>query len=337
MSKIPAIITGTHGYVPEFVLTNKDLEEMVDTSDNWIVTRTGIRERRLLKKEGVGSSYMGIIAAQQLLEKTHTDPASLDVVIAATVTPDYVHYPGTSNIISKAIEAGNAFAFDLQAGCSSFLFSMNTAARYLESGLYKKVLVVGLDKMSSLVDYTDKTTCVLFGDGAGAVLMEAGSDKGYGVLDAYLRSDGTGVAYLNVPAGGSRKPATAETVQGKCHYMYQDGVPVYKYAVTCMVDAACEVLKRNNLSSHDIDWVVSHQANRRIIEAVAERLGIHEQKLMINIDKYGNTSNASMPLCLFEYEPRLKRGDRILFVSFGGGFAWGALLMSWAYDSPAAS
>lgn len=337
MSKISAIITGTYGYVPEFVLTNQDLEKIVDTSDNWIVSRTGISERRLLKKEGVGSSYMGIIAAQRLLEKTNTDPSSIDIVIAATVTPDYVHYPGTSNIISKAIEAVNAFAFDLQAGCSSFLFSMTTAARYLESGLYRKALVVGLDKMSSLVDYTDKTTCVLFGDGAGAVLMETDSEKGCGVLDAYLRSDGTGVAYLNVPAGGSLKPATAETVQGKSHYMYQDGVPVYKYAVTCMVEAALEVLKRNNLSSQDIDWVVTHQANRRIIEAVAERLGVDEQKLMINIHKYGNTSNASMPLCLFEYEPRLKKGDKILFISFGGGFAWGALLMSWAYNPPAAS
>ena len=329
-----ACITAVEGYVPEEVLDNARLEQMVDTNDEWISIRTGIKERRIFNKEGVGASYMGIQAAQNLLEKNNIDPASIDMVVVATVTPDYVHYPGSSNIISKAIGARNAFAFDLQAGCSSFMFSMNTVARYIESGMYQRALIVGLDKMSSLVDYTDRATCILFGDGAGAVLMEA-NHEGYGLQDAYLRSDGTGVDYLHVPAGGSLNPASEHTIRNKQHFMFQDGVPVYKFAVKNMVDAARIVLERHNLQADDIDWVVSHQANKRIIEAAAERLKVPEEKLMFNIHKYGNTSNASMPLCLWEYQPQMKKGDKVLFISFGGGFAWGAVLMTWGYDTPA--
>lgn len=327
---IKAAITGVEGYTPDFVLTNADLEKMVDTSDEWIVTRTGIRERRILKQEQTGSSYMGVEAARRLLARTNTDPAAIDLVIVATVTPDYVHYPGTSNIVSKAIGATNAFAFDLQAGCSSFMFSVNTAAMYIENGMYRKVMVVGVDKMSSLVDYTDRETCVLFGDGAGAILMEPDTE-GYGVLDAYLRSDGEGVNYLKVPAGGSLQPASIETVQNKQHYMFQNGVPVYKFAVSKMAEAGRCILERNGLSVQDIDWVVTHQANKRIIQATAERLALPEEKLMFTIHKYGNTSNASMPLSLWEYEGKIKKGDLVLFIAFGGGFAWGSLLLKWAY------
>lgn len=328
--KIKAAIVGVEGYTPDFILSNSDLEKMVDTSNEWIVTRTGIQERRILKEPGVGCSYMGIRAAARLLEKTCIDPQSIDMVLVATVTPDYVHYPGTSNIISKAIGAVNAFAMDLQAGCSSFLFSMQTAAMYIESGQYKRVLLVGVDKMSSLVDYTDRETCILFGDGAGVVLLEANAE-GNGIQDAYMRSDGEGVDYLHVPAGGSMLPASVETVTGKKHFMFQNGVPVYKFAVNKMVEAGAIILERNGLTVADIDWVVSHQANKRIIQATAERLQIPEEKLMFTIHKYGNTSNASMPLSLFEYESQLKKGDKILFVSFGGGFAWGGLYMKWAY------
>lgn len=327
---ITAAITGIAGYTPDFVLTNKDLEAMVNTSDEWIHTRTGIRERRLLKGEGTGSSFMGIHAAKRLLEKTGIDPLTIDVVIVATVTPDYVHYPGTSNIISKAIGADNAFAMDMQAGCSSFLFSMQTASMYIISGQYNRVLLVGVDKMSSLVDYTNRDTCVLFGDGAGAVLMEANTE-GYGIQDAYMRSDGQGVDYLRVPAGGSVLPASTATVINGQHFMFQDGVPVYKFAVNKMVEAGQMILERNNLTVDQIDWVVSHQANKRIIQATAERLQIQDEKLMFTIHKYGNTSNASMPLSLCEYESQLKKGDNLLFVSFGGGFAWGGLYLKWAY------
>ncbi len=331
MKRITASITGVHGYVPDTILSNQDLEKMIDTSDEWIVSRTGISERRILKGSLKGTSCMGIQAARGLLEKTNTDPTTLDALIVATVTPDYVHYPGSANIILKAIGATRAFGFDLQAGCSSFMFSLTTAAQYIASGLYQKIMVVGMDKMSSLVDYTDRSTCVLFGDGAGAVLLEA-SEEGYGVIDSFLRSDGTGVDFLNVPAGGSLRPASVETVQNKEHYMFQDGTPVYKAAVISMADAATQVLERNQLTQNDVTWLVPHQANKRIIEAVAQRLHFSSEKVMYTLHKYGNTSNASMSLCLWEYEHLLRKGDNLLFVSFGGGFAWGAIYVRWGYD-----
>jgi 3-oxoacyl-[acyl-carrier-protein] synthase-3 len=334
MRRVTAAITGVHGYVPEQTLSNKDLEKLVETSDDWIVTRTGISERRILTEKGVGTSFMGIRAAQGLLKKTNTSPLTLDAVLVATVTPDYVHYPASSNIISKAIGATNAFAFDLQAGCSSFLFSLTTAARYIESGLYQKILVIGMDKMSSLVDYQDRSTCVLFGDGAAAVLLEA-DEEGYGLKDAILRSDGSGVDFLKVPAGGSLRPASAETISRKEHFMHQEGGSVYKFAVSKMADVARQAMERNGLSREDVDWVIPHQANKRIIEAAVARLGVPEEKVMYTIHKYGNTSNASMPLCLWEYEPLLRRGDNLLLVAFGGGFAWGSVYLKWAYDGAA--
>jgi 3-oxoacyl-[acyl-carrier-protein] synthase-3 len=329
MTKITAAITGIHGYVPEDIMTNADLEKMVDTSDEWIVSRTGIKERRILKDPNLPTSFMGIQATKGLLEKTNTDPKEIDLVICATATPDYI-FPSTANIIATAIGATNAFSYDLMAACSGFLYSFTTAAQNIESGRFKKVLVVGADKMSSILDYTDRTTCIIFGDGGGAMLMEANTE-GYGVQDFILRSDAVGEKHLNIKAGGSRYPASHETVNNRWHVVYQEGAVVYKYAVSNMADVAEQVIKRNNLTKDDIAFLVPHQANKRIIDATAERVGLPPEKVMINIHKYGNTTNGCMPLCLWEYEKQLKKGDNLIFAAFGGGFTWGAAYVKWAY------
>lgn len=331
MSKIRAAITGVQGYVPEYVLTNAELERMVDTTDEWIVTRTGIKERRILKGENKGSSHMAVPAVKALLEKTNTKPEEVDLIICATTTPDMV-FPATANIIAAGVGAKNAFSFDLQAACSGFLYTLVTAAQYVESGKYKKVVVVGADKMSSIVDYTDRSTCIIFGDGAGAVLLEPTTD-GNGLIDYILRTDGTGEPHLHMKAGGSRKPASHETIDARLHTIYQEGSVVFKVAVTNMADTAAELMERNGLVNDDIAFLAPHQANKRIIEATANRTGIPLERVMINIQKYGNTTNATIPLCLWEYEKQLKKGDNIIMAAFGGGFTWGAIYLKWAYDS----
>ena len=303
---------------------------MVDTSDEWILTRTGIKERRILKGEGQGTSVMAIKAAEGLLKKTNTNPADIDLVICATATPDYI-FPSTANLIATAIGAVNAFSYDLMAACSGFLFSLTTAAQYIESGKYKKIIVIGADKMSSILDYTDRATCIIFGDGAGAVLVEP-NEEGNGIQDFILRSDAVGEKYLILKAGGSKTPASHATVDAGLHYVYQEGSAVFKYAVSNMTEVAEQVMKKNNLTGEDLAFLVPHQANRRIISATAERIGLPEEKVMINIHKYGNTTNGCMPLCLWEYEPQLKKGDKLLFAAFGGGFTWGASYITWAYD-----
>ncbi|SFC03693.1 3-oxoacyl-[acyl-carrier-protein] synthase-3 [Flexibacter flexilis DSM 6793] len=330
MSKIRAAITGVQGYVPEYVLTNAELEGMVDTTDEWIVTRTGIKERRILKGENKGASHMAIPAVKALLEKTNTKPEEVDLLICATTTPDMV-FPATANIIAAGVGAKNCFSFDLQAACSGFLYTLVTASQYVESGKYKKVVVVGADKMSSIVDYTDRSTCIIFGDGAGAVLLEPTTD-GTGLIDYILRSDGTGEPHLHMKAGGSRKPASHETIDARLHTIYQEGSVVFKVAVTNMADTAAELMERNGLVNDDIAFLAPHQANKRIIEATANRTGIPLERVMINIQKYGNTTNATIPLCLWEYEKQLKKGDNIIMAAFGGGFTWGAIYLKWAYD-----
>lgn len=329
MTKITAAITGVGGYVPDFVLTNKMLEEMVDTNDEWITTRTGIKERRILKEKGAGSSFMGIRAVQDLIHKTGLDPKEVDLVIYASVTPDMpVAISGA--YLATEIGATNAFSFDLQAACSSFLYGMSIAAKYIESGRYKKVLLVGSDKMSSIIDYTDRATCILFGDGAGAVLFEP-NYEGLGLQDEYLRTDGIGRQLLKIDAGGSMLPASMETVQNKQHYVFQDGKNVFKYAVSNMADVSALVMERNGLTSQDVAWLVPHQANKRIIDATGHRMGLPAEKVMINIHKYGNTTSATLPLALRDYEKQLKKGDNLIFASFGGGFTWGAIYLKWAY------
>lgn len=330
MSKIRAAITGVQGYVPEYVLSNAELEGMVDTTDEWIVTRTGIKERRILKGENKGSSHMAIPAVKALLEKTNTAPEEVDLIICATTTPDMV-FPATANIIAAGVGAKRAFSFDIQAACSGFLYTLVTAAQYVESGKYKKVVVVGADKMSSIVDYTDRSTCIIFGDGAGAVLLEP-STEGNGLIDYILRTDGTGEPHLHMKAGGSRKPASHETIDAGMHTIYQEGSVVFKVAVTNMADTAAELMERNGLVNDDIAFLAPHQANKRIIEATANRTGIPLERVMINIQKYGNTTNATIPLCLWEYEKQLKKGDNIIMAAFGGGFTWGAVYLKWAYD-----
>jgi 3-oxoacyl-[acyl-carrier-protein] synthase-3 len=331
MKNISAAITAVGGYVPDFVLTNQILETMVDTNDEWITTRTGIKERRLLKEEGKGSSYLAIKAAKDLLEKSNIDPSEIDMLIMATATPDMpVAISGA--YVATEIGAINAFSYDLMAACSSFLFGMSVAAKYIESGRYKKVLLVGADKMSSIIDYEDRATCIIFGDGGGAVLFEP-NEEGYGVQDEYLRTDGDGRPFLKIDAGGSILPASNETVANKQHFVFQDGRTVFKFAVSNMADVCGKMIERNNLEESDINWLVPHQANKRIIDAAAKRLNLPDDKVMMNIHKYGNTTSATLPLCLCDYENQLKKGDKLIFASFGGGFSWGSIYLTWAYDS----
>lgn len=330
MGKITAAITAVGAYVPEFRLTNKMLETMVDTNDEWITTRTGIKERRILKDKGKGTSYLAIKAAEELISKANIDPKEIDLVIVGTATPD-LPVASTSAYVAAEIGASNAFAFDMQAACSNFLYGMSTAARYIESGRYKKVLLIGADKMSSILDYTDRTTCIIFGDGAGAVLFEPNTE-GFGLQDEFLRSDGSGREYLKIEAGGSILPATEETVKNKQHFVYQDGKSVFKFAVSNMADVAAKIMDRNSLSHDDVDWLVAHQANKRIIDATARRMDVDSSKVMMNIDKYGNTTSATLPLLLADYEKQLKKGDKLVFAAFGGGFTWGSIYLKWAYN-----
>jgi len=329
MNKITAAITAIGSYVPDFVLSNQVLETLVDTNDEWITTRTGIKERRLLKEEGKGTSFLAIRAAQNLLEKANLDPKDIDLVIMSTATPD-MPVASTGVFVATEIGATNAFAFDLQAACSSFLYGMSVASAYIASGKYKKVLLIGSDKMSSIIDYTDRATCIIFGDGAGAVLFEPNTE-GLGLQDEILKSDGIGREFLKIEAGGSILPPSEETVKNKQHFVFQDGKTVFKYAVSGMADVSEKIMERNNLSHDDINWLVAHQANRRIIDATANRMGLDEAKVLINIQKYGNTTSATLPLLLSDFENQLKKGDNIIFAAFGGGFTWGAIYLKWAY------
>ncbi len=331
MQKINAAITATGGYVPEYRLTNAELEKMVDTNDEWIRTRTGISERRILKEEGKGSSDLAVPAVLELCKKRGIGPEEIDCLICATVTPDMV-FPATANIICNKIGATNSFSFDIMAACSGFLYALTTAAAFIESGRYKKVVVVGVDKMSSIIDYSDRATCIIFGDGAGAVLLEP-VEENIGVLDSLLKSDGSGSQYLHMKAGGSVKPSTVETVLAKEHYVYQEGQAVFKFAVKGMADVSFELMERNNLTADDIAWLVPHQANLRIIDATANRMGLPREKVMINIQKFGNTTAGTLPLCLWEWEKQLKKGDNIILAAFGGGFTWGATWLKWGYNS----
>lgn len=331
MNKRTAAITAVGAYVPEFVLSNKVLETMVDTNDEWITSRTGIKERRILKDSDKGTSFLAINAAKDLIEKSNLDPTEIDLVIMATATPD-LPVAATGVYVASEIGATNAFAYDLQAACSGFLYGMSTAAAYIESGRYKKVLLIGADKMSSIIDYTDRTTCIIFGDGAGAVLFEP-NEEGLGLQDEILRSDGRGREFLKIDAGGSLIPATAQTVANKQHYVHQDGKTVFKFAVSNMADVSAQIMERNNLSNEDIDWLVPHQANRRIIDATSSRMGLEDSKVLMNIQRYGNTTSATLPLLLNDFEKQLKKGDNLIFASFGGGFTWGSVYLKWAYNS----
>ncbi len=329
MSKITAAITAVGGYVPDFVLSNKELEKMVDTTDEWIISRTGIKERRILKGEGLGTSDLGAPAVLELCKKRGIDPMEIELLICATTTPDFV-FPATANVICDKIGAKKAFGFDISAACSGFLYSLVTGSKYIESGQYKKVVVVGADKMSSIIDYSDRATCVIFGDGAGAVLLEPNTD-GFGVMDSILRSDGSGRVYLHQKAGGSVKPASHATVDAKEHYVFQDGQPVFKFAVTNMADVSAEILERNRMTGDDVAWLVPHQANKRIIDATANRMNVGPEKVMLNIQKYGNTTSGTIPLCLWDYEKQLNKGDNLILAAFGGGFTWGSVWLKWAY------
>ena len=330
MDKLRAMVTGIHGFVPEYRLTNKELESLVDTNDEWIMSRTGIKERRILKGENQGTSVLGIGAVKGLLEKTGTDPLDVELIICATVTPD-MPFPATANIIADKVGAKNSFSFDIGAACSGFLYALQLGAQFIQAGTHKKVVVVGADKMSAIVDYQDRTTCILFGDGAGAVLLEPTTEK-MGVIDAILKADGSGENFLHMKAGGSRKPATLETIANREHYAYQEGATVFKFAVTNMADVSAEVMERNGLTGDDIAWLVPHQANKRIIDATANRMGVGPEKVMMNIERYGNTTAATIPLCLWEYESQLKKGDNLILAAFGGGFTWGAIYLKWALD-----
>jgi len=331
MNSIKAAITGVNGYLPDYVLTNKELETMVETSDEWITSRTGIKERRILKGENQGTSVMGIEAVKGLLEKTNTTPEEIDLIICATVTPDMV-FPATANIIAAEIGAVNAFGFDVEAACSGLLYSLTTGAKYVESGSYKKVIVVGADKMSSIVDYTHRTTCIIFGDGAGAVMLEPTTDN-VGIMDSIHRSDGNGAQFLHMKAGGSRRPTSHDTVNAREHFVYQEGNTVFKFAVTKMADTAYEIMDKNGLVGDDISWLVPHQANKRIIDATANRMGLSDEKVIVNISHYGNTTSGTIPLCLWDYESKFKKGDNLILAAFGGGFTWGSIWVKWAYDS----
>ncbi len=330
MKKITAAITGVGGYLPDYILDNFELSKMVDTSDEWIMSHMGIKTRHILKGEGVGTSYLGERAVLDLLEKTNTDPMEVELVICATVTPD-MFFPSTANLICYRSGMKSAFGYDISAACSGFLFALSTASQFIETGRYKKIVVIGADKMSSIVNYEDRTTCPIFGDGAGAILLEPDTE-GFGVQDFDLHSDGGGAPHLYMKAGGSAYPATAETVANKWHYIHQDGQPVFKAAVTNMADTAVEIMRRNKLTADDIAYLVPHQANMRIIDATARRMGLPAEKCMINIDKFGNTTAATLPLCLWDYETRLKKGDNLVLATFGGGFTWGAMYLKWAYN-----
>lgn len=330
--KYSAVITGIEGYVPEDKLTNKMLEKMVDTNDEWIKSRTGISERGILKDKTKATSDIGVAAVNKLLKKKGISPDEIDLVICATVTPDHV-FPATANIIADKVGIHNAFHFDISAACSGFLYALNVASKFVESGTHKKVIVIGADKMSSIIDYTDRNTCIIFGDGGGAVLLEPSEDTSLGIQDSILKSDGIGRHYLNQKAGGSLNPSTIETVENKEHFVYQEGKTVFKYAVKGMADSTFEVMERNNLDKDSLDWLVPHQANIRIIEAVRNRAGLAPEKVMINIEKYGNTTNGTIPLCLWEWEKKLKKGDKLILTAFGGGFTWGATYLVWGYDS----
>ena len=329
MNKIHAAITAVNGYVPEYVLTNHELATMVETNDEWIVTRTGIKERRILKGEGLGTSDMAVPAVNGLLKKRGIGADEIDLIIFCTSTPDRV-FPATANILADKIGAKNAWGYDLQATCSGFLFGLATGSQFIESGKHKKVLVIGGDKMSSMIDYKDRATCIIFGDGCGAVLLEP-NDEGNGVIDSVLKSDGSGVPFLNQKAGGSIRPTSHETINNREHYLYQEGRTVFKFAVTNMAEVAAEVMERNNLKADDIAWLVPHQANKRIIDATASRTGVSPDKVIINIERYGNTTNGTLPLCLWEWEDKFKKGDNLILAAFGGGFTWGSIYLKWAY------
>lgn len=331
MNQPKAAITGVHAWAPDYVLSNAELEKLVDTNDEWIRSRTGISERRILKGEGLGSSDIGVQAVLGLMEKTGLKPEEIDLLICATATPDML-FPATANIICDKIGAKKAASFDIMAACSGFLFALSTGSNFVSSGVYKKVVIVGADKMSSIVDYTDRATCIIFGDGGGAVLLEPNTE-GFGIQDFIMRSDGVGRHYLHQKAGGSVLPASHETVDAKQHFVYQEGQAVFKFAVSNMADVSAEIMERNNLKSEDVAWLVPHQANKRIIDATANRMGVGMEKVMVNIDRYGNTTNGTIPLCLHEYENQLKKGDNIVLAAFGGGFTWGSLFLKWAYDS----
>ncbi len=331
MTKITAAITAVAGYVPDYILTNEILETFVPTTSEWIESRTGIKERRILKGEGLGTSDMCVPAIELLLKKRGITALDIDLIIVGTVTPDFV-FPATSNVICDKIGATNAWGFDLSAGCSGFVFALATGTQFIETGKYKKVIVVGADKMSSLMDYTDRSTCIIFGDGAGAVLLEPNTE-GLGVIDSILKVDGSGRKYLHQKAGGSVKPASHETVDAKEHYVFQDGQPVFKRAVVGMAEVSAEIMEKNNLKSDDIAWLVPHQANKRIIDATANRMGLPPEKVMLNIQKYGNTTGGTIPLCLWEYENQMKKGDNIIISTFGAGFTWGSIYLKWAYNS----
>lgn len=331
MKKIRAAIKGVGAYVPDYILTNKELEKMVDTTEEWIETRTGIKERRILKGEGQGVSVMAEKAVLQLLEKTNTDPLDVDMVICATVTPDMI-FPATANIICDKVGMKNAWGFDIEAACSGFIYSLNVASQFIQTGFHKKIIVIGADKMSSIIDYTDRATCIIFGDGAGAVLLEP-DEEGNGIQDAILRSDGSGRQFLYQKAGGSAYPPTEETVANREHYVYQEGKTVFKFAVSNMADVSYEIMERNNLKAEDIAFLAAHQANKRIIDATAQRMGLPPEKVMMNIEKYGNTTNGTIPLLLSEWENKLHKGDNLIISAFGGGFTWGAIYLKWAYDS----
>ncbi|RYY25659.1 MAG: ketoacyl-ACP synthase III [Sphingobacteriaceae bacterium] len=329
MNKIYAAITAVNGYVPDYVLTNQELETMVDTNNEWILSRTGISERRILKGEGLGVSDLAVPAINGLLEKRGISPEEIDLLIFCTTTPD-MPFPATANIISAKVGANRAWGFDLQAACSGFLYGLTVGAQFIESGMHQKVLVVAGDKMSSIIDYQDRATCIIFGDGCGAVLLEPNLE-GYGLIDANLRSDGNGIIHLHQKAGGSVKPTSHETIDAREHYVYQEGKAVFKFAVTNMAEAAAEIMERNNLTAENVDWLVPHQANKRIIDATASRMGVGPEKVMVNIERYGNTTNGTIPLCLWEWESKLKKGDNLVLAAFGGGFTWGSAYLKWAY------
>ena len=329
--KYKACISGVHGYVPDYVLTNSELEKLVDTTDEWIVTRTGIKERRILKGELQGTSVLGVRCLEGLLEKTNTNPKDIDLIIVATVTPD-MFFPSTANLIADKVGASNAYGFDISAACSGFLFALTTGCQFIESGTHKKVVVIGADKMSSIVDYDERKNCVLFGDGGGAVLLERSNDD-TGIQDYILRSDGSGSDMLCLRGGGSLRPASIETIKNKDHYIYQEGSSVFKFAVTKMADISEEIMKKNNLSSDDVSYLVPHQANKRIIDATAKRMGVGPEKVLLNIEKYGNTTAGTIPLCLWDFEKKFKKGDNLILAAFGGGFTWGSLYLKWSYNN----
>jgi len=330
MSKIRAAITGVGGYVPDYILTNKELETIVETTDEWITSRTGIKERRILKGENQGVSVMGIAAVKDMLAKTKIDPKEIDCIIFATITADLT-FPATANIVATAVGAVNAFSYDLAAACSGFVYGLSTGASFIQSGMYKKVVIIGGDKMSAILDYTDRTTCIIFGDGAGCVLLEPTTED-VGIMDSILKSDGSGEVHLNLKAGGSRLPASHETVDKRLHYVYQEGSAVYKFAVTNMAEVSAQIVERNHLTPESISWLVPHQANKRIIDSTASRIGISDDKVMMNIQRYGNTTAGTIPLLLWDYEKKLKKGDNLVIAAFGGGFTWGAVYVKWAYD-----